>query len=113
MKTKLALVIVSVLLAAGLVGGSVPVKVLNSPSVMKGYMTIGKNVVVLPERLQRGDQIDFYNSRGSKVFEQFVGSGYLAANISKLPQGFYDMVVYRKGTIVTSQKVPLVGNRGR
>jgi hypothetical protein len=113
MNTKILVAIILCLLIAGQVIASAPVNSLQNQSVMKGYVVIGRNVVLLPERLQIGDRIDFFNVRGRKVFEQYVGSGYLAANISKVPKGNYTVVVYRNGKRIASQNTPIIGIRGR
>jgi hypothetical protein len=108
MNTKLMLVIAGLLLALP-VSASIPVKAEKGFPALKGYVLIGRNVVVLPEMLRSGDRMDFYSATGEKVLEQYVGQGYMAANISGLPHGTYTLVVSRNGRIVASQLTPLMG----
>jgi hypothetical protein len=112
MRTKIMVALISCLIAVGLAGASDVFNSSQNQWITKGYITIGRSVVVIPERLQTGDRIDFYNARGVKVFHQYVGSGYLAASVAKLPKGFYNVVVVRNSRIIGSQKIPLVGNTG-
>ena len=74
-----------------------------------GYVTIGRTVVVLPQRLVAGDRIDFFNIYGQKVFEKKVHSGYLSADVSGIPAGRYSMVVYRNGAVIASRGIVLAG----
>ncbi len=109
MNTKLMFAIISCLFIAGAISGAVPVNTYNLSSTMKGYVTIGKNVVVLPERLLSGDRIEIFNAQGSKVFEQYVGAGYLAANIPNISTGVYSLTVFRGGKVLSSRKIPFIG----
>jgi hypothetical protein len=109
MRSQIIKAAIACLASAGLIMASVPMNSLQNQWITKGYITIGRNVIVLPARLQTGDRIDFYNMNGSKVFEQYVGTGYLAASMSKLPVGIYNLIVFRKGEAIAFQKVPIVG----
>jgi hypothetical protein len=113
MAARIMLVMAVGLLSALPVSASIQAKIAKSDPVLNGYVLIGRNVVVLPEMLRSGDRMDFYNSKGDKVLETFVGSGYLAADISRLPQGAYTMVISRKGNIVTSRMTPIIGMAGQ
>ena len=113
MNMKLMTAIIGCLVIAGSAIASVSGINKNNYTAMKGYITIGRNVVVLPERLQSGDRIDFYNAKGSIVFEQYVGAGYLAADVSNLAKGAYTLTVFREDKIVSTQKVPFIGNKAK
>jgi hypothetical protein len=113
MNTKIILSIAAGLLIAGTVSGAVGINTVQNQSTMKGYITVGRSVVVLPEMLQQGDRIEFYNTQGELVLRQNVGYGYLSAGISEIPQGVYTMVVFRKNDIIASQMTPFVGNMER
>jgi hypothetical protein len=113
MNTKILAAMILCLFMAGQVLSSAPVNSSQNQWITKGYVTIGRNVVVLPERLQTGDRIEIFNINGKKGFEQFVGSGYLAARLSKMPLGIYTVVVQRDKRIITSLTTPLAGMAGR
>ena len=109
MITKMILVIAAGLLVGAPASAFIPAKVVKNDPLVKGYVLMGRNVVVLPEMLVAGDCMDFYNSNGDVVLEEYVGNGYLAADISKLPEGAYNLVVSRNGRIVASQMTPFIG----
>jgi hypothetical protein len=109
MKIKAMIAMISCLLATGLIMASVPMNSFQNQWITKGYITIGRNVVILPERLRLGDRIDFYDLHGVKVFEQYVGTGYLAANVSKILTGVYNLSVRRNGKVIASKEVPIIG----
>ena len=74
---------------------------------INGYITVDRNVVVIPERLQWGDRIDMYDLKGAKVMRQYVGAGYLAADISNIPMGVYFISVYRSGKVIAQKQVSI------
>jgi hypothetical protein len=113
MTTKMFLSIAAGLLIATMVAGATPTKTMQDQSPLKGYITVGRNVVVLPERLQQGDRIEFYNTQGDLVFGQNVGNGYVSAPLAGIPKGVYTMVVFRKNMILVTEETPFLGNLER
>ena len=93
--------------------GGVPVIYSQSNPAMKGYITVDRNVVVLPERLQLGDRIELFKANGTKVIEQYVGTRYLSANLSNMSQGVYSLVIYRANKVVATRVIPIMGMEGR
>jgi hypothetical protein len=113
MNTKVMFAMAAGLLLAIQVSASIPAGAEKSGQTPQGYMMMGRNVVVLPEMLHAGDRMDLFNAVGEKVLEAYVGHGYMAANISNLPQGAYTLVISRRGRIITSQMTPFIGMGAR
>jgi hypothetical protein len=93
--------------------GAIPVIYSQNNPAMKGYITIDRNVVVLPERLQLGDRIELFRANGTRVMEQYVGTRYLSTNISNMPQGMYSLVIYRANKVIATRVIPIMGMEGR
>ncbi|MBN1307253.1 MAG: hypothetical protein JXA18_05015 [Chitinispirillaceae bacterium] len=113
MKSMMLAAAISCMISAGAVMASVSNHPFQNNWAMKGYMTVGRSVVVLPERLLAGDRIELFNGSGVKVRGLTVGTGYITMNVSTLPKGVYSLVVYRTGQMITSRKIALVGNGKR
>jgi hypothetical protein len=113
MNAKAIVAVAAGLLLALTVSASIATGTEKGNPMLKGYVLMGRNVVTLPEMLRSGDRMDFYDARGEKVLEEYVGHGYMAADISKLPQGAYTLVVSRNGKIVMSQMTPVIGMGGQ
>jgi hypothetical protein len=112
MKTKLIVSVIICLFIAGLSSGAIPSRGHENNAIM-GYITVDRNVVVLPERLQFGDRIDIFKANGARVLEQYVGNRYLSTNISNIPEGVYSVVIYRANKVLASKVVPIMGTEGR
>jgi hypothetical protein len=75
----------------------------------KGYVAIGGNVVVIPERLQSGDRIEFFDDYGKSIMSHLVGNGFLRIDFTSILSGVYDMVIYRNKEIIAEEMVPVIG----
>ncbi len=73
---------------------------------LKGYITIGNTVVVLPAQLQTGDRIVFTKVNGAQVYGQRVGDGFFRMDVSKLRPGLYVVSVVRNGTEIAAIRLP-------
>jgi hypothetical protein len=113
MRNRIVFAAISCLLGAGVVVTSVASDSGKSRMTTKGYVAIGGNVIVLPERLQAGDRIEFFSADGKRIMSNNVGQGYLPMDFSMLPSGAYDMVVYRRGDIIAEQTVPIATGMSR
>ena len=109
MKTVMLTLIAGVVLTAFAANASLSGS--NFPAPGKGYIAIDRTIVLLPSPLQWGDRLVMYNIQGKKVLEEFVGNGYLAANLSKLPTGVYTVTIVRKNSTIAAERVPIMGIR--
>jgi hypothetical protein len=87
-------------------GQTTPVPLGQFP--LKGYVSLGRNIVVLPEQLRAGDKILITDIKGRTVLQENLKGGYIARNIAEIPQGVYTLIIIRKNSIVGSVKVPII-----
>jgi hypothetical protein len=113
MRTKLIVSFIVCLFIAGQALAALPTAHNQDKTAIKGYITVDRNVVVLPERLQFGDRIDLFKANGARVLQQYVGNRYLSTNISNIPEGVYSIVIYRANQILATKVVPIMGTDGR
>lgn len=64
---------------------------------LKGYISIGDNIVVLPDRLQKGDRIIVTTVDGSPIFDRTVLETSTRHADLKAENGTYSLWVIRDG----------------
>ena len=79
----------------------------TTAGTIKGYITIGNSVVVLPAKLQAGDRIVFTSTNGIQVFSQRVGDGFFRIDASKIHSGVYILTLRRNGERIAAVSVPI------
>lgn len=75
---------------------------------LKGYVSLGRNIVVLPEQLRAGDKILISDIQGRTILQENIKEGYISRNITEIPEGVYTLTIIRKNSIVGSVKVPII-----
>jgi len=108
MKTITSVFIIVAMAAA--LSAQTPKTASSTATGINGYVTIDRNIVLLPQRLQSGDKIEIFDIHGRKILEEYVGGGYLEVNVSNLPRGLYTLMILRKKDIVAVRLVPLLGS---
>lgn len=106
MKKIIASFMLVIVMGAALPAGQVvPIRQTNAQS-LKGYITMGNSVVVLPTQLQAGDRIVFTKVNGAQVYSQRVGDGFFRMDVSKLRPGLYIVSVMRNGAEIAAIRLP-------
>jgi len=108
MKTVLT-ILMAAIITVGFSATTPPAGRLN-PTLGNGYITIDRSVVILPQRLKWGDKIALFNIHGRKVLEEYVGGGFLEVDVSKLPGGFYTILVSRNNAVIAAKVIPILGS---
>jgi hypothetical protein len=103
---RVLLFITAILLLSITISGAENGKPLNTQPELKGYLTLGNNVIALPSRLQSGDIIVFTNAQGSRLFGYRVTNGPFTLNTSRLHAGVYIVTIVRNGFPFASVTVP-------
>jgi hypothetical protein len=106
MKKIIASLMLVIVMVAGLSAAqAVPMRQTNAQS-LKGYITIGNSVVMLPTQLQAGDRIVFTKVTGAQVYSQRLGDGFFRMDVSRLRPGLYVVSVFRNGTEIAAIRLP-------
>jgi hypothetical protein len=113
MNKRLILTVLSCLAWAGAGMAASDSAVHHDNWTQKGYITVSGSVVVVPERLKSGDQIELYCNHGERVMQYPVADGYLSMDFMNLPSGLYDVVINRDEEVITAQPVPIAGRMER
>jgi hypothetical protein len=81
----------------------------QSSGLMKGYVTFGDHVIMLPDLLKSGDRIIISDTQGRNVFFRTVENGGIRLAELGLPTGVYSVKILRGRNILKSTNLPYVG----